>query len=287
MAVVLADIHGNMAALRAVLNTLEDQIYDTMVFAGDLALNGPRPREVLAAIRDLAVPTICGNADGYICDPGVSDPGVQWVRDRLDADAIAYLADLPFAHRITPPGGESPADDLLIVHATPTDAAAVLTLEPDRFGLLTVTPQAEAKRLIGTAQANLILAGHLHYASSGKVENQRCATVGSVGFPFDGDVRAAFARAVWDGCSWEVQHCRVAYDHLQVAAEIERSSFPFGANSAERLRRAVHSPSVASHRFRDARRAMPGMAEECPPWPQARAEGYYQEGNIERQKLCA
>ena len=32
---------------------------------------------------------------------------------------------------------------------------------------------------------------------------------------------------------------------------------------------------------------MPGMAEECPPWPQARAEGYYQEGNIERQKLCA
>ncbi len=242
MAVVLADIHGNMAALRAVLNTLEDQIFDTMVVAGDFALNGPRPSEVLAAIRNLAVPTICGNADGYICDPGVSNPGVQWVRDRLDDEAIAWLAGLPFAHRITPPGGESPTDDLLIVHATPTDVEAVLTLEPDRFGLLTVTPQAEAKRLIGTAQANLILAGHLHYSSSGTVDKQRCATVGSVGFPYDGDTRAAYARVSWDGQSWEVRHCRVAYDHLQVAQDSERSSFPFGANSAERLRRARFIP---------------------------------------------
>jgi len=242
--VVLADVHGNASALRAVLDGLAGQAFDTLVFAGDLVLNGPRPAEALDTVRALNMPTIQGNADRYVCDPNHPDPGVQWARERLDAAAIAYLSKLPFAHRVTPPGGESPNDDLLVVHATPTDVEAVLTLEPDRFGLLKVTPQPEAERLLGTSQADLILAGHLHYASSGTIGDRRCATVGSVGFPYDGDVRAAYARAVWDGISWEVEHCRVSYDHLQVAAEVERSGFPFAANSAERLRRAQFIPQV-------------------------------------------
>ena len=241
---VLADVHGNAAALRAVLNVLEDQTFDALVFAGDLVLNGPRPAETLDTIRALNVPTIYGNADRYVCNPNHPDPGVQWARERLGTAAIAYLSELPFAHRITPPGGESPNDDLLIVHATPTDVEAVLTLEPDRFGLLKVTPQPKAEWLLGSAQADLILAGHLHYASSGKVGERRCATIGSVGFPCDGDVRAAYAMAAWDGRNWQVHHCRVDYNHLQVAAEIERSSFPFAANSAERLRRARFIPQV-------------------------------------------
>ena len=241
--VVLADVHGNAAALRVVLNDLAwSRTYDALVFAGDLVLNGPRPAETLDIIRGLNVPAIYGNADRYVCEPDHRDPGVQWARAQLDAEASAYLAGLPFAHRITPPGGQSPHDDLLIVHATPTDDEAVLTLEPDRFGLLEVTPQPEAERLLGAAQANLILAGHLHYASSGTIGGRRCATVGSVGFPYDGDARAAYARVAWNGQSWEVRHCRVEYDYLQVAAEVERSGFPFAANAAERLRRARYIP---------------------------------------------
>lgn len=241
-AVVLADVHGNAAALRAVLNALDGQPYDTMVFAGDLVLNGPRPAETVDIIRGLNVPAIYGNADRYVCDPTHPDPGAQWARERLEPDAIAWLARLPFAHRITLPDGESPADDLLIVHATPTDVGAALILQTDRFGLLTVTPQPQAERLLGSVQAGLILAGHLHYASSGNVGERRCATVGSVGFPCDGDVRAAYAGIRWDGASWEVEHRRVNYDHLQVAAEIAQSGFPFAANSAERLRRARFIP---------------------------------------------
>lgn len=239
---VLADVHGNAAALRAVLNALDSQHYDTMVFAGDLVLNGPRPAETLDIIRGLNVPTIYGNADRYVCDPCHPDPGVHWAREQLDAEGIAWLDGLPFAHRISPPCGESPTEDLLIVHATPTDVGAGLILQPDRFGLLQVTPQPKAPRLLGSAQANLILAGHLHYASSGSVNERRCATVGSVGFPCDGDVRAAYAMVAWDGRNWQIQHCRVYYNHLQVATEIEQSSFPFAANSAERLRRARFIP---------------------------------------------
>ena len=172
------------------------------------------------------MPTIYGNADQFIYDLQVTDPGVQWVREQLDAESIAYLANLPFEHRITPPGGVSPADDLLIVHAShPQMSDAVLTVEPDPFGLLPVTPRPEAERLIGTAQAELILTGHVHYASSGTVGNQRFASVGSVGSPYDADVRAAYGRAFWNGYNWQVQHCRASPPQGQVRGKAASAAF--------------------------------------------------------------
>ncbi|MCE2504827.1 MAG: metallophosphoesterase family protein, partial [Chlorobi bacterium] len=55
---VIADIHGNVAALNAVLEDLQSQPYDRLVVAGDLVLNGPRPVESLDAIQNLGAPTI-------------------------------------------------------------------------------------------------------------------------------------------------------------------------------------------------------------------------------------
>ena len=43
---VIADIHGNVAALNAVLEDLQSKPYDRLVVAGDLVLNGtPSGRE--------------------------------------------------------------------------------------------------------------------------------------------------------------------------------------------------------------------------------------------------
>ena len=57
---VIADIHGNVAALNAVIEDLQSQPYDRLVVAGDLVLNGPRPVESLDTIRNLGAPTIYG-----------------------------------------------------------------------------------------------------------------------------------------------------------------------------------------------------------------------------------
>ena len=43
----------------------------------------------------------------------------------------------------------------------------MLTVEPDGQGLLAVTPEGDARRLLGEARAELIVAGHVHYASAG------------------------------------------------------------------------------------------------------------------------
>src|SRR5579859_1950223 len=61
---VISDIHGNQLALEAVLRDLEGQPRcDQLIVAGDLCLNGPRPREALRMVRDLRCPVIQGNVD--------------------------------------------------------------------------------------------------------------------------------------------------------------------------------------------------------------------------------
>src|SRR5690349_15753307 len=211
---VLSDMHGNAAALEAVLADLAAQPHDAMVFAGDLIMNGPRPAETLGAVRALGVPTVHGNTEPMITDLSNDDPVARWVRERLTDDDLAYLAALPFSHRITPPGGNSPDDDLLIVHATPTDVDAALFTElpPGQEAIAAITPEDEAIALLGDARANLILHGHIHVFSSGIVGVQRVASIGSVGYPADGDQRAAYALVTWDGQNWHVTPRRVPYD---------------------------------------------------------------------------
>jgi hypothetical protein len=174
---------------------------------------------------------------------------VRWGRAAVGPERLAWLAALPFDCLITPPGGASPADDLLVVHATPTDVAAVLTVEPDPLGLLELTPEARARQLLGDTRANLILAGHVHYASHGIASGRRFATIGSVRFPCDGDHRAAYALVTWDGvdaAAWQVRHRRVAYDHRSVVDELRAMGTLFAAEAAERLECAYMRPDLAA-----------------------------------------
>lgn len=241
---VIADIHGNAAALNAVLDDLKQRRHDSLVIAGDLVLNGPRPVESLNRIRDLGVPTIYGNADLYVFDEAYSYDGLDWVREKLGTDGLNYLKNLPFEHRMTPPGGTSPKDDLLIVHATPSDVVGVLVLQPDPFGLLAVTPEEEARALLGNAKAGLIVAGHLHYASFGAPCGRRYAIIDSVGFPFDGDHRIGYATVTWDGREWHVANHRLSYNYRTVVDDLHECGAPFGEYSAQRILQARFRPSM-------------------------------------------
>ncbi len=228
--VVLSDIHGNAAAMRAVLDDVRRSPYDRMAVAGDLVYGGPRPAEALALIRGLDADVVYGNADR-----AVVTEDIPWVREAVGPDGLAYLAGLPFSHRVTPPGGVSPGDDLLIVHATPADVEGILTVAPDPFGTFSVTPEAEARRLLGGAEACLIVSGHVHYASEGRAAGRRFASIGSVGLPFDGDPRAAYARVTWDGAAWTIANVRVPYDHRAVTAEARACGAPFAETTVRRL----------------------------------------------------
>ncbi|HZC04167.1 MAG TPA: metallophosphoesterase [Ktedonobacterales bacterium] len=63
---LLADIHGNLAALDTTLADLAERHVDEIICLGDLAMSGPQPHECVAEIaaRRLESPIACGRRYG-------------------------------------------------------------------------------------------------------------------------------------------------------------------------------------------------------------------------------
>jgi hypothetical protein len=70
--------------------------------------------------------------------------------------------------------------------------------------------------------------------------------VGSVGLPMDGDQRAAYAIAVWDGRAWRAEHRRVYYPVPLVTHDMRTGGMPRGKHFAERLAAATYTYSGAA-----------------------------------------
>src|SRR3954453_15545236 len=66
---LVSDVHGNLAALEAVIADLRRRDADLIVHGGDLALMGPRPAEVVDRIRELGWPGVVGNTDEVLWCP--------------------------------------------------------------------------------------------------------------------------------------------------------------------------------------------------------------------------
>ena len=136
---VIADVHGNDVALRAVLDDAARHGVDQWWVLGDLVLFGPRPAEVLDLLRGLpGVSMLRGNTDRYVLTGEQPAPhataadaagdvdlverrtamaaGIGWTRGVLDqAGLLDDLATLPAHLRLPLAGGSL----VLGVHATP------------------------------------------------------------------------------------------------------------------------------------------------------------------------
>lgn len=237
---IIADIHGNLTALEAVLADLATRHYDQLVIAGDLVMNGPFPAETLARMRDLRVPTISGETDRAVVEADNANPLAQWTAEQIGPTGIEYLKTLPFSHSITPSQSTATDTELLIVHATPTNAGAFLILQPNPLDARcsALTPEVEALAMLGEVTAPMIVHGHLHYASSGVVGACRVVSIGSVGFPFDGSPQAAYALATWEDTHWNIAHRRVPYDVERAIVAVECSGQPLAETIIQRLRAA-------------------------------------------------
>lgn len=199
---VFSDVHGNAVALEAVLADIAQQDVASVVFGGDLVFGGPAPQACVSRVQALGIPCVRGNTDEFFADdrrvPG--DPFTEWPRAQLAPAARAWLAGLPFEHRI---------DDLLIVHATPW---SISDLIPKGAG------QDILRRALTEARAAALAYGHIHEGWIGSVSGGGLVVnAGSVGFPFDGDPRASYAVLTRGPSGWTAELRRVAYD-LDAAA---------------------------------------------------------------------
>src|SRR5437868_11531069 len=94
---ILSDVHGNQVALEAVLQDLDRQPdISQIIVAGDLCLNGPRPRQVLSIIQKLNCPVIQGNVDADVALQNThkrvkKQDIVSWTREQIGEEGVSYL----------------------------------------------------------------------------------------------------------------------------------------------------------------------------------------------------
>jgi predicted phosphodiesterase len=99
---VLADIHANLPALRAVLAELERRGVDRYIVAGDVVGYGPHPNECARVVADLDAACVAGNHDlivlGHLSDERcipLARESLQWTAQALTSETRAFLASLP------------------------------------------------------------------------------------------------------------------------------------------------------------------------------------------------
>jgi predicted phosphodiesterase len=207
MIACIYDVHGNLPALEAVLADAREQGARRFILGGDYALFGGWPAETVALLHALEPALwIRGNGERWTADPAAApdDPVVQGAiaaaRAALGHGLVAELADL--AER-------AEHEDTLICHGSPpSDVRSFLPQPADD----------EAELLAGVSQAR-VLFGHTHLpfrriSTTGGIE---LVNPGSVGLPFDGDPRAAYALIHPDR---SIEHRRVPYPHETSAARV-------------------------------------------------------------------
>lgn len=216
---VLFDIHGNVDALEAVLAEADALGCEGLILGGDYAFLGPAPAACVDRLRDDPRPAVAirGNTDRMIAEGG--DAIGDWAADRLGAERVEWLGGLPGQAHL-------PRHAALLVHATPRG---------DEERLLPDTPDPQAEAMVAGVEVPTLLHGHVHLQHRRRIGGLEVVNPGSVGFPFDGDPRAAWA-VIEDGA---VELRRTAYDAERALARLAAAvSHPERALAERRLRTA-------------------------------------------------
>lgn len=231
---ILSDIHANREAFEACLEAAAEAGAERYVLLGDIVGYGADPVWCLEKARELAAAgALClrGNHDDAAAGAPVSLNGtartaIEWTRERLNPEQVAFLAGLPMTVEV---------EDRLYVHADGSN--------PAKWNYVT---DAESAAIHFRATASrLSFCGHVHvpalYSLSmqGKVaaftpssatpvpllpQRRWLAVIGSVGQPRDGNPAAAFA--LHDTERGELRFLRAAYDAEAAAAKIRAAGLP-------------------------------------------------------------
>jgi diadenosine tetraphosphatase ApaH/serine/threonine PP2A family protein phosphatase len=224
---LLYDIHGNLPALDAVLADASAAGAGRYLIGGDLTLFGGWPTSCLERLEGLTAATwIRGNGERWTNAPAEAPmpvrPAAWWCADQLGPDTVARLATLP---------AQAVIDGVRYCHASPLSDMAGFLPEP--------APSDDA--LLGEVRERRLVAGHthlpLHRVAANGIE---LVNPGSVGMPFDGDPRAAYALIDDDGT---VDLRRVPYDHASAADAIRDALGVDGELFARRVQQARIDPT--------------------------------------------
>jgi putative phosphoesterase len=233
----ISDLHGNTAALNAVLADIKRRDIRQVHCLGDLVGYGTHPNEVIEVIRDRQIPTILGNHDDAVAfqraDSGcyystreaghLGEVSFQFTLHLVTEQNKSWLQGLPH-ERVLRMEGQM----LHLVHGSPRRINEYLL--PDR-------DERTYRRIAAGEAADILVFGHTHLSWHRQVGGVLFVNVGSVGRPRDGDPRATYTIVELSrGSQPRLEVVKVDYDVEDVARGVVSAGLP--AELAESFRRA-------------------------------------------------
>jgi predicted phosphodiesterase len=151
---LLADVHGNLNALRAIIAALRRRGVERWVVAGDVVGYGAYPNECVEAVADLGAVCVAGNHDlialGRMSDEGISAPArmsLRWTSARLSDSSRRFLAGLPLSAVL---------DDALVITHGSLDSVSEYVTKPRQAARQLERMRREHPR------AQVLVVGHTH-----------------------------------------------------------------------------------------------------------------------------
>ena len=232
---LISDIHANLPALDAVLADVDaGEGVDAVYHLGDLVGYAPWPNEVVARLRERAIPGVQGNYDSTTatdhdhCGCRYEDPRQEetshlsyaWTGAHVTPETKRWLGTLPFRIDLRPLGGHASGPRLILVHGNAVLNTVYWTEDrSDAFCL-------KMARQLGAAAGDVVAFGHTHVPWSREVDGIHFVNVGSVGRPKDGDWRAGYVVLDLDRERVGVEVVRVSYDVRKACDAIRSSGLP-------------------------------------------------------------
>ncbi len=215
---VVSDIHGNILALRAVIEDLARRRITKVVDLGDDASGPLWPLETTRLLMSLGWTHAAGNHDRLIAGapPASLKPSDAFAFSRLGKAEREWLGSHPRIARIE--------EEIVGFHGTPDDDEGYLVETAESGRVRIAHPDIVLDRL-GSLRSPVILCGHTHL--------QRCLSLpggglvinpGSVGLPAyaetennphlveSGSPHARYAIVSGDHGSWSVEFVLLAYE---------------------------------------------------------------------------
>ena len=200
----ISDIHGNYAALTAVLKSIDELGVDRIVCAGDIGGYYTEVNACCDLLRNRSISAVMGNHDWYLGNDGhclrsrsVNDC-LNYQRRVISPENKTWLAQLPLQWRL---------DDIRMVHGGWSDPI-------DEY----LKPSAD---YFAPLDGRYFVTGHTHLPMICDYGDKIYCNPGSVGQPRDGDPRAAFA--IFDNGAFSLH--RVPYDMQRVFDLMDAAGF--------------------------------------------------------------
>jgi predicted phosphodiesterase len=211
---LIADIHGNVPALDAVLGELGRNGADRVLCLGDVGY-GPQPGETLERLEALGCPVIMGNWDASFLGRTPSLDGElesillalgAWSKEQLSKEHLDYVRS--FRESVEVPLGDGAA--LLAFHGSPRSY---------EDAILATTPDEELDRMFDGRRATVFASAHTHFQLFRRFEESVVVNPGSVGLPFRRQTEGVMRIAPW------AEYGVVLYEQGRLAVELRRTAY--------------------------------------------------------------